>query len=121
VSETEARREIESLRQRNEQLERRAVEAEQAIAAFAYGEVDAVTLETSATPVLLHVAQDSLRRNEQLLRAIFDGALDAMLLRSCAGVATKCWRPRTAARRFWSRRSVLPRFTFCSATSCCHE
>jgi two-component system, cell cycle sensor histidine kinase and response regulator CckA len=31
-------------------------------------------------PVLLHGAQDSLRRNEQLLRAIFDGALDAMLL-----------------------------------------
>jgi two-component system, cell cycle sensor histidine kinase and response regulator CckA len=60
--------------------ERVAVEAEQAIAAFAHGEVDAVTLEASATAVLLHGAQDSLRRNEQVFRAIFDGALDAMLL-----------------------------------------
>jgi two-component system, cell cycle sensor histidine kinase and response regulator CckA len=80
VREIHGRGEIEWLRHLNGQLERRAVEAEQAIAAFAHGEVDAVTLEASATPVLLQGAQDSLRRNEQLLRAIFDGALDAMLL-----------------------------------------
>ncbi len=77
---TDLRRENGSLRQRNEQLLRRTEDAENAIDAFARGEVDAVALEASATPVLLHTAQESLRRSEQLLRAIFDGALDAMLL-----------------------------------------
>jgi PAS domain S-box-containing protein len=74
------RRELDSLRLEHEQLRRRAGDAEQAVAAFARGEVDAVTLEASATPLLLHAAQDELRRNEQLLRAIFDNALEPMVL-----------------------------------------
>jgi PAS domain S-box-containing protein len=69
-----------SLRQRNEQLVRRAADAEQAFEAFARGEVDAVTLHDASTPVLLQAAQEKLRSSEYLLRAIFDGALDAMLL-----------------------------------------
>lgn len=61
-------REIESLRKLNDELLRRALSAEQGMAAFARGEVDAVRLEASATPVLLLAAQESLRRNEQLLQ-----------------------------------------------------
>ncbi len=80
MNEFELCRENESLRRRNKELLRRAETAEQAVGAFARGEVDAVMLDASATPLLLHAAQESLRRNEDLLRAIFDGALDAMLL-----------------------------------------
>jgi PAS domain S-box-containing protein len=72
------RREIESLQVLNRDLRQRAVDAEQVAAALVRGEVDAVTL--GSAPVLLNAAQDALRRNEQLLRAIFEGALDAMLL-----------------------------------------
>jgi PAS domain S-box-containing protein len=81
MSETaDLQRELGSLRERYAQLERRARDAEQAITAFARGEVDAVTLEASATPLLLHAAQDKLRRNEQLFRAVFDGAIEPMVL-----------------------------------------
>jgi PAS domain S-box-containing protein len=69
-----------SLRRFNQQLLRRALDAEQAFEAFARGEVDAVTLDSESTPFLLLSAQEKLRSSEQLLRAIFDGALDAMLL-----------------------------------------
>jgi PAS domain S-box-containing protein len=78
-------RALDSLRQEHEQLQRRAADAEQAVAAFARGEVDAVTLADSATPLLLHAAQDELRKSEHLLRAIFDGAGDAMLLADDGG------------------------------------
>ncbi len=74
------RREIASLRRENAKLSRRVEDAEQAVGAFARGEVDAVDHEGSAKPLLLHAAQEKLRRSEALLRAIFDGALDAMLL-----------------------------------------
>ena len=73
-------RQITSLELRNEALLQRAVDAEQVMAAFARGEVDAVALEGSATPVLLHAAQEKLRASQHLLRAIFDGALDPMVL-----------------------------------------
>ncbi len=79
MSEIELRRENESLRERNAQLRQRTADAESALAALARGEVDAVTLG-GTTPVLLHAAQESLRQSQQLLRAIFDGALDAILL-----------------------------------------
>jgi two-component system cell cycle sensor histidine kinase/response regulator CckA len=72
--------ELAELRRRCSELLQRATDAEQALEAFARGEVDAVALEASASPVLLQAAQNELRRNEMLLRAIFDGALDAMLL-----------------------------------------
>ena len=74
------RREIESLRRRNRELAQQAADAEQAMAALARGEVDAVALEGTTNPVLLQAAQNALRRNEQLMRAIFEGPLDAMLL-----------------------------------------
>jgi two-component system cell cycle sensor histidine kinase/response regulator CckA len=83
VSETEARGEGEALRHRNGPLERGGLAVEPAIAA--HEEVDGVTLQASATPLLRPGAPDSLRRNGPLLRAIFDGALDAMLLADDAG------------------------------------
>ncbi|HEY0465745.1 MAG TPA: PAS domain S-box protein [Polyangiaceae bacterium] len=62
------RGENDSLRGRSQQLLRRALDAEQALDAFARGEVDAVALESSVTPVLLHAAQEDLRDSEQALR-----------------------------------------------------
>jgi PAS domain-containing protein len=85
VDESELRSEIESLRARNRELLQRAVDAEQALAAIASDEVDAITVATIETPLLLHAAQDDLRRSKGLLRAVFDGALDAMLLADDAG------------------------------------
>jgi PAS domain S-box-containing protein len=73
-------RELASLRLRNEELLQRAVDAEQVMAAFARGEIDSVALEASATPVLLHAAQEKLLASQHLLRAIFDGALEPMVL-----------------------------------------
>jgi PAS domain S-box-containing protein len=78
-------RQLESLQLRNEELLGRALDAEQAMSAFGRGEIDAVTYEGSEKPVLLRAAQEELHRSEQLLRAIFDGALDAMLLADDAG------------------------------------
>ncbi len=81
MSEAETlKQELTSLRRHNAELLRRALDAEQAVEAFAHGEVDAVAVGAAATPVLLQAAQEDLRRNEKLLRAVFDGALDAMLL-----------------------------------------
>ncbi len=75
-----------ALRKHNLQLQRRAEDAEQALAAIARGEVDAVTVAGTTTPVLLQAAQASLRHSELLLRSVFDGALDAMLLADDVGV-----------------------------------
>ncbi len=54
--------------------------------AFARGEVDAVAAATSGSPVLLHTAQGQLRESRQLLRAIFDGAMDAIVLADDEGI-----------------------------------
>ena len=86
MSELDALRvEVQSLRLRNEALERRVTDAEQGMEALARGEVDAVAIDTSGTPILLLAAQEGLRRNERLLRAVFEGALDAMLLSNDQG------------------------------------
>jgi PAS domain S-box-containing protein len=69
-----------ALERRAEQLERRAEEAEQRVEAFACGEVDAVARPGLATPLLLHTAQENLRRSEETLRAVFEGALEPMVL-----------------------------------------
>ena len=61
------RRRLASLELHNEALLRRAVEAEQVMNAFVRAEVDAVVLETLATPVLLHAAQAKLRSSQRLL------------------------------------------------------
>ena len=74
------RRDNAVLAEYNTRLLRRAVHAEQAVEAFARGEVDAVASESSTTPVMLRVAQEQVRESRQLLRAIFDGALDAIVL-----------------------------------------
>ena len=81
----ELRRENASLRPQIKQLQQHVSEAQQAIGALARGEVDAVTLEDSARPILLHAAQERLRRSEGLLRAIFDGSLHAKLLADDSG------------------------------------
>jgi PAS domain S-box-containing protein len=76
----ELQREVASLRRQNELLELRSNDVTQAFQALVNGEVDAVRLETSPVPVLLHAAQETLRRSEKLLRAIFDGAIEPMAL-----------------------------------------
>ena len=42
-------------------------------------------LDSKDAPVLPHAPHEDLRRSERLLRSIFDGALDAMLLADGAG------------------------------------
>ena len=66
------RREVASLRQQ-------LTDALAALDAVAQGEVDAVALE-DGNPVLLRAAQEELRTSQTLLRAVFDGSLDALLL-----------------------------------------
>ena len=71
---------IADLERRNEELQRQLTSLTQIASALAAGEVDAVMTEAGSTPILLQAAQAKLREREQLLRAIFDGALDAILL-----------------------------------------
>jgi hypothetical protein len=67
------RRQVESLQVQNEELLRRALDAEDVVAAFARGEIDTVTFQGSEKPMLLRAAQEEHERSEQLLRAVFDG------------------------------------------------
>ena len=80
------RRLVESLRAQNAQVSQRLAEAEQAIEALTRGEVDSVAIQGSTSPVLLQAAQETLRRSESLLRAVFDGSLDAKLLTDERGI-----------------------------------
>ncbi|MEY4514355.1 MAG: hypothetical protein RLZZ450_6477 [Pseudomonadota bacterium] len=73
-------RELSQLREQNQQLTERLADAQQAFSALARGQVDSVAQGASATPILLEAAQEQLRNNRKLLRATFDGALDALLL-----------------------------------------
>ncbi len=72
--------ELADLRQRLLESERELGEANETIRALAKGEIDTILPDGMATPVLLHQAQQKLRRSEQLLRAVFDGALEPMVL-----------------------------------------
>ncbi len=72
--------EIDRLRRSNLDLQHRLAEAEQALFALAHGEVDAVALDTSTSPILLLAAQQQLRTSQRLFRAIFDCSLDAITL-----------------------------------------
>ena len=76
--ESELRGEIESLRQQ-------LAEAKRALEATAPSEVHAVAARTPNAPVLGDAAQEAFRNNP-LLRAIFDGSLDALLLADDNGV-----------------------------------
>jgi len=67
-------------------LRRRLAEAEQAIHALAGGEIDAIAASALTTPLLLHRAQEELRRSEQLLRSVFDGVDDGILLVDSNGI-----------------------------------
>jgi two-component system, cell cycle sensor histidine kinase and response regulator CckA len=68
------------------ELKGRLADAEQALLALSRGEVDAVAEQPGSGPVLLRAAQHKLLESERLLRAIFDGALDAVLLADYDGV-----------------------------------
>src|SRR5690349_12134132 len=68
------------LRRENAALREQLADANRALEAMARGEVDAVAAAEARTPVLLHAAQEELRNNRALLRAVFDGSLDALLL-----------------------------------------
>lgn len=67
-------------RRRVEELEQELADSQNAIRAMASGQIDAVAHGEGSSPVLLREAQDALRRSERLMRGIFDGALDAILL-----------------------------------------
>src|SRR4051812_34103729 len=70
----------EDLRRENESLRVELARARQALAAIAEGQIDAVASATTGTPLLLRAAQEELRANRHLLRAVFDGITDALLL-----------------------------------------
>jgi two-component system, cell cycle sensor histidine kinase and response regulator CckA len=110
------RREVESLRQRQEQLERRAEDAEQALEALARGEVDAVALSVSSTPVLLQAAQDQVRRSEARFRALFEKSAEAVSLTGADGTTLFSsppnarmlgWEPGEIRGRSWIARIFL--------------
>jgi PAS domain S-box-containing protein len=71
---------VADLERRNEELERELENARQTVTALTSGLVDSVAVEGAATPILVQAAQQQLREREHMLRAIFDGALDGMLL-----------------------------------------
>ncbi len=79
-------RERDALRHENASLNAAFKNARQAFDALAGGEVDAVVRDAGAPPILLRESQRALRASEQLTRAIFNGALDAMLLTDDRGV-----------------------------------
>ncbi|MFO0750503.1 MAG: PAS domain S-box protein [Myxococcota bacterium] len=79
-AESDAERELVGLRRALAASESARLDAQQAYAALANGEVDALALEAAATPLLLRAAQDKLRASQVLLRAVFDGALEPMVL-----------------------------------------
>ncbi|MEO8698523.1 MAG: PAS domain S-box protein [Kofleriaceae bacterium] len=87
--------ELVELRLRNAQLAQQVADAELALAAFARGEVDAVAVEATATPVLLQAAQqalrasvDLLRESEQRYRRIVENTTEGVWMYNAAGVTT---------------------------------
>jgi PAS domain S-box-containing protein len=68
------------LQRRIDELERQLHESQQTVHALASGEIDSIVHEAGSTPVLLLAAQSELQANELLFRAVFDGAMDAMLI-----------------------------------------
>ncbi len=99
------RRQIASLQLRNDELLRRAEDAEQVMAALARGEVDAITLDGSTAPVLLHEAQDALRRNEALFRAVIEKSAEAISLTGPDGI-TRYLTPSAWRLLGWTREEM---------------
>jgi PAS domain S-box-containing protein len=77
--------EIEALRKENDDLRVRLADTEATLRALSNGEIDAVAGEVGAPPTLLLAAQEKLRESQQLLRSVFDGSLDALLLANPRG------------------------------------
>jgi len=75
----------EDLRRENEALRVELDHARRTLAAIAAGQIDAVTNAETGAPLLLKAAQDELRANRQLLRAVFDGMADGLLLLDAEG------------------------------------
>jgi PAS domain S-box-containing protein len=100
--------EIAGLEQEVAELRERLANAEETVRALTSGEVDAVATDAGLSPVLLRGAQERLRENERLLRAVFDGALDAMVLADDRGFYVQA---NTAACELWglSRERLLGR------------
>ena len=90
--------EIESLRQLNEQLLLRALSAEQALAASSREEVDASVLGRIA-------AEDALRRNEALFRAVIEKSAEVMSLTAADGT-TRYLTPSAWALLGWSSEEM---------------
>jgi PAS domain S-box-containing protein len=72
--------ELRDLEKRNDDLERELEHAKQTLTALTSGLVDSEAVAGATTPILVQAAQRQLREREQMLRAIFEGALDGMLL-----------------------------------------
>jgi two-component system cell cycle sensor histidine kinase/response regulator CckA len=70
----------ETLRGQNEELRRRLAELDELNRALLAGQVDAVLVGETAAPVLLQRAQDALRASERQFRAVFNEALDAIVI-----------------------------------------
>ena len=77
--EAELRREVAALRQQ-------LADANHALEALPRGEVHAVAAPEAGTPLMLEAAHEALRNNRALLRAVFDGSIDALLLADDHGV-----------------------------------
>jgi two-component system cell cycle sensor histidine kinase/response regulator CckA len=69
-----------ALRDQNAALARELGEARQTIDALLSGEIDSLATEGMRAPVLLRAAQDKLLANERVLRAVFEGVLDGLVL-----------------------------------------
>lgn len=94
------------LRRENEALRLELAHARQTLAAIAEGQIDAIAEGAAGTPLLLKAAQDELRANRQLLRAVFDGIPDALLLVGASGVVVDV-NPAACALFGLSREAML--------------
>lgn len=73
-------------KERITQLERELVAAEATIASLLEGQVDAIIEPQTASPLMLRQAQNALLKSEQKLRAVFETALEAMVIADDDGV-----------------------------------
>ena len=91
-------REIQSLRQLNEQLLLRALSAEQELAASSREEVDAIVLGRTT-------AEEALRRNEALFRAVIEKSAEVMSLTAADGT-TRYLTPSAWALLGWTSEEM---------------
>lgn len=96
------------LRRENEALRIELEHARETLSAVATGQIDAVANRVTGTPLLLKAAQDELRSNRQLLRAVFDGIADALLLLEPSGAIVDA-NPASGALFGLEREEMLAR------------